>query len=121
MGSDGHRHGHPGLAEAARGPEASKMKAFRERYPMDDSAWDTLADAPPDVQWAVVAQFKPRREGEDDYSALIASFVRSIMIRRHAPYIEKRPEDEHYRMTDRKHASMLAAFRSRYPMDERAY
>lgn len=121
LANEAHTRGQSSHAESARGPEVSKMKAFRERYPMDDSAFDTLSEAPPDVQWAVVAQFKPRREGEDDYSALIASFVRSVLVRRAAQTGGRADEERVHRAPDRKHTSMLAAFRKRYPMDERAY
>lgn len=57
------------------------MKDFRERYPMDERAWSILLSAREPVQDLLVQDFKPRREGEGDYSALVISFMRSIELR----------------------------------------
>merc|ERR1740121_861124 len=64
------------------GPSEEELLTFRERYPMDDRAFNDLAAAPGEVRQRVLTQFKPKREGEADYSALIASFVRAIITRR---------------------------------------
>lgn len=89
---------------------------------MDDRAFSNLSSAPGDVQKAVLAQFKPRREGEDDYSALVSSFVRSIITKREQrarpPWRESQTNKQ---SQDDRDQSPMSAFRSRYPMDERAF
>lgn len=110
---------------AEPGPTDSALEAFRERYPMDDRAFDCLVTAAPEVQQSVIAQFKPRREGEDDYSALVATFVRSIQIRQTGHWSGDAAADRGFRQ-EKAHVvendqSALAAFRDRYPMDDRAH
>lgn len=55
---------------------ATLLGAFRQRYPLDDRAWDFFSNAGPHVQRSVMERFKPKREGEADYSGLITSFVK---------------------------------------------
>jgi len=57
------------------------LSAFRVRYPMDDRAFGFLESSRPEVRATVVSDFRPRREGEDDYSALVMSFVRAVQTR----------------------------------------
>uniref|UniRef100_A0A7S2BY87 Uncharacterized protein n=1 Tax=Alexandrium andersonii TaxID=327968 RepID=A0A7S2BY87_9DINO len=117
------------------------MEAFRDRYPMDSRAYSALAGAPAEVQNVVLNRFKPRREGDDDYSALVMTFVRAIMNRREngprRPQNRDRDEDCDERASTRRDrardgdpeddgdergdSTSLTSFRSRYPMDERAY
>lgn len=100
---------------------------------MDDRAFGDLSVAPGEVRQRVLAQFKPRREGEDDYSALVASFTRAIIARqtvgkgggKQRPPPRRDGDGEAMRATretkgDRA-SSPLANFRMRYPMDERAF
>jgi len=77
---DKHSKGH--RREQHRGSRDSEFEAFRDRYPMDSRAFATLTGAPPEVQNVVLNRFKPRSEGDDDYSALVMTFVRAIMNRR---------------------------------------
>merc|ERR1712125_199079 len=64
----------------------------------------------------VMAEFKPRREGDADYSAVMTSFVKSVSIshqsghRGYEGYIARGPS-----------MSQLNIFRSKYPMDDRAF
>lgn len=125
------------------GPSDRDMQAFRDRYPMDERAFADLTSAPPDVRRRVIGHFKPRREGEADYSALVASFVRSILKARPVPGprplvggsglrefrdVRDLPRDRddggrggsRGRSRDRG-GSLLENFRKRYPMDERAF
>lgn len=53
------------------------LNGFRERYPMDDRAWDYLESSSARVQRRVMEDFQPKREGESDYSRLLTSFVKS--------------------------------------------
>merc|ERR1712187_573678 len=46
----------------------SPINVFRDRYPMDERAFAVLEQATPAVREVVIADFKPRREGEKDYS-----------------------------------------------------
>lgn len=58
-------------------PPMNLLKAFKMRYPMDDRAWDFLSSSSGTVQRMVLEKFKPKREGEHDYSRLITSFIRA--------------------------------------------
>mmetsp|Transcript_54152 Transcript_54152/g.116960 ORF Transcript_54152/g.116960 Transcript_54152/m.116960 type:complete len:628 (+) Transcript_54152:100-1983(+) len=99
-------------------PGEAELNAFRDRYPMDSRAFANLTSAPPAVQRSVLKEFKPRREGEDDYSALVASFVRSILVRTENKRGLRR---ERGRDSGDRESSPLGLFRSRYPMDQRAF
>eukprot|EP00913_Durusdinium_trenchii_P024563 g23059.t2 len=72
-----HRHSQAVLAPRA----ANNLSEFRARYPMDDRAFGVLERTSSGVQSTVLADFRPRREGEDDYSALVMGFIRSIEAR----------------------------------------
>ena len=52
---------------------------------MDDRAYSTLERALPGVRATCISDFKPKREGEDDYSALVMAFLRAIQARVDAP------------------------------------
>jgi len=77
-----------GSRERSRSPrgqgsrrDLSPLSAFRERYPIQDSAFKQLTSAPEEVRERVMADFKPRREGEKDYSGLVIAFVRAVTER----------------------------------------
>lgn len=53
------------------------MEAFKQRYPMDERAAEFLAMSPVPAQRAVLENFKPKVEGEADYSRLITSFLKT--------------------------------------------
>merc|ERR1712187_444897 len=55
---------------------APLLDAFRRRYPVDDRAWDFLTQCHPQTIRHVVESFKPKMEGEPDYSGLLTSFVK---------------------------------------------
>jgi len=110
-----------------RSPTEAELRSFRDRYPMDDRAFLALTQAPSSVRRDAITQFKPRREGEDDYSALVASFLRSLLARQDRA---ARPPLRQRRWRDRREtrengaereSSPLSAFRTRYPMDSRAF
>eukprot|EP00435_Cladocopium_sp_Y103_P034204 s1900_g8.t2 len=91
------------------GPTQRELDDFRDRYPIDSRAYGVLTGAPGPVQKSVLNQFRPKREGESDYSALVASFVRAVMHRHSQAQLQPRA------------ANSLADFRERYPMDDRAF
>mmetsp|Transcript_71166 Transcript_71166/g.154676 ORF Transcript_71166/g.154676 Transcript_71166/m.154676 type:complete len:561 (+) Transcript_71166:69-1751(+) len=62
------------------GTNPEDLEAFRERYPMDEQAWEYLVTSAPSVQAKVVTEFKPPREGDGNYSALITSFVKTCYL-----------------------------------------
>eukprot|EP00929_Paragymnodinium_shiwhaense_P012730 TRINITY_DN12040_c0_g1_i3.p7 TRINITY_DN12040_c0_g1~~TRINITY_DN12040_c0_g1_i3.p7 ORF type:complete len:127 (+),score=32.55 TRINITY_DN12040_c0_g1_i3:1390-1770(+) len=82
---------------------------------MDERAFDYLENASPDVQEHVIAEFKPRRFGDSDYSGAVTSFVRQVINRLAGRFGASRGPP-----TDIQQA-MLEAFRMRYPMDDRAW
>ncbi|CAE8606611.1 unnamed protein product, partial [Polarella glacialis] len=61
--------------KAGRG-EGWLLEGFRRRYPMDDRAFEFVQGCSAAVQKDVVERFRPRTEGEADYSRLVTSFVR---------------------------------------------
>jgi len=134
--------------------ESAELLAFRERYPMDERAWGALCVSGEDLQRQLMSQFKPRSEGDSDYSALISTFLRSLLLRKQQsrPAAHERPrgyggefsgrvaraaiedagrgrrDDSRSRSRSgsrdrgsRRTNSGLAAFRDRYPMDDRAF
>lgn len=102
-------------------PTQDDLDDFRDRYPMDHRAFDHLCAAPPEVQQAVITQFRPRREGESDYSALLSSFVRAVHTRHEQRKPDGRPGNQEGDRPPPDDETALADFRMRYPMDERAY
>jgi len=93
----------------SEGPTQRELDDFRDRYPIDSRAYGVLTSVPGEVQKAALNQFRPKREGESDYSALVASFVRAVMHRHSQMQLQPRA------------AETLADFRARYPMDDRAF
>ena len=57
------------------------LQDFRTRYPHDDQAHEKLVKSDETVQRAVLVEFKPKGEGESDYSALLVTVVRRIQER----------------------------------------
>lgn len=94
------------------------LQDFRDRYPVDDRAFGVLLSATSDVQQAVLEQFRPKREGESDYSALVASFVRKVEKTQASGAAPRRFGEER---GERGGTSSLDDFRARYPMDDRAF
>merc|ERR1712187_1105251 len=65
-------------SSGSSGGNLDPLQAFRRKYPMDDRAWDFLTTCSSGVQRRVMGDFRPRSEGDSDYSGLITSFVRTI-------------------------------------------
>ncbi|CAK0903043.1 unnamed protein product [Prorocentrum cordatum] len=70
--------GGAGPADAAAGGEVTQevVDEFFLKYPCDQRATEYFNMSPREVQSAVVQQFRPRSEGDSDYSAAITSFIR---------------------------------------------
>ncbi|CAK0835302.1 unnamed protein product [Prorocentrum cordatum] len=67
-----------GAGDMAGGPEMTQemVNEFFMKYPCDERATEYFNVSPREVQTAVVTQFRPRSEGDADYSAAITSFIR---------------------------------------------
>jgi len=48
---------------------------FCRRYPVDARALEALLAAPPMIQARVIREFRPKQEGEADYSAAVMAFL----------------------------------------------
>lgn len=109
-------HDSPRDSHRSRGGDDPKrwLQIFRTAYPMDERAYDFLESSSPDVQELVISDFKPRRFGEKDYSGAVTSFLKAVNGR-----VAKGGGGKGGR-ADMQQA-MLQAFKSRYPMDERAW
>merc|ERR1712039_899511 len=54
------------------------VQMFADRYPIDEDARNYLLNSSPNVVDRVVREFKPKIEGEADYSSLVMGFAKSI-------------------------------------------
>lgn len=54
------------------------IKELLKRYPVDDRAKEVLKECKQDIQDRVLREFKPNREGEKDYSALMMTFIKRL-------------------------------------------
>lgn len=61
--------------------DASPLNDFRSRYPMEGKAFQILSSSTEEVRETVMSDFKPRQEGERDYSGLVIAFVRAVTRR----------------------------------------
>jgi len=119
----------------------AEVQAFRERYPFDEEAFNYLANSPAEVQRQVLREFKPKVEGQPDYSALVITFAKRCRGAHAASALPWRPAPApgptlapapalapplavHHPTTDLSAGPSLAeyeAFRQRYPHDEAAH
>merc|ERR1712232_1060652 len=96
-GGKGGRASSRGRGHAPRGDRGgggtgnSSLDAFRDRYPMDDRAFAQLERSSPHIQNLVMQDFRVKREGEADYSALVMAFVRAVQARVSGPETGDRP------------------------------
>jgi len=60
---------------------------------MDDRAYAALEEAPANIRDVVIADFKPRSEGDSDYSALVHAFIRAVTSRASIKPKEDRKDD----------------------------
>merc|ERR1712039_581565 len=58
--------------------DAHAISNFFLRYPCDERAQDFLNSSSPEVRARVVQEFRPRQEGDSDYSGAVTSFVRRM-------------------------------------------
>jgi len=58
--------------------DAQAIVSFLTQYPCDERAQDFLTSSPPEVRARVMQEFRPRKEGDSDYSGAVTSFVRRI-------------------------------------------
>lgn len=58
------------------GPDQYELDAFVQKYPVDERAYAYLSESPPDVLSRVLNEFKPKREGESDYSGIVVAYVK---------------------------------------------
>jgi len=112
------------------------VQVFVQKYPADDRAYNLLVNASPGVQLRVLREFRPHRQGDSDYSALLTTFTkkcidqdaqgaavaqqpasgcRSLALTAALPAVV--PSD----LTTAMVTPGLDVFLSRYPIDERAY
>jgi len=69
-----------GAGMQAGGPLTQQsVDAFFSRYPADQRACEYFSTCTVDVQTAVVQQFRPRQEGDADYSAALTAFIKRCM------------------------------------------
>mmetsp|Transcript_59429 Transcript_59429/g.173917 ORF Transcript_59429/g.173917 Transcript_59429/m.173917 type:complete len:468 (-) Transcript_59429:90-1493(-) len=103
----------PGGSAGAR---PSALDNFLRKYPVDDRASEYLRSSPAEVQERVVLDFRPKREGEADYSSLLTSFV--TRCRQDSGRSAVAAEPQRQGSAD---GAALEDFRARHPMDDRAF
>eukprot|EP00747_Dinoflagellata_sp_TGD_P077445 gnl/TRDRNA2_/TRDRNA2_159594_c0_seq1.p1 gnl/TRDRNA2_/TRDRNA2_159594_c0~~gnl/TRDRNA2_/TRDRNA2_159594_c0_seq1.p1 ORF type:complete len:517 (+),score=94.36 gnl/TRDRNA2_/TRDRNA2_159594_c0_seq1:57-1607(+) len=86
---------------------------FLTRYPIDENATRYLTNSPPDVIEMAMRDFKPPREGDDDYSAILTSFVKRLRST-----MASQANESNSSMASQE---ALDAFLKRYPVDQDAY
>ncbi|CAE8609801.1 unnamed protein product [Polarella glacialis] len=116
---------------ADEGDVTHEIEALKSRYPMDDAAFHYIVSSPIEVQRQVLRDFKPKNEGEDDYSALVIGFTkkrRQTVAQNHfastSPgYIPSRAPSR--ALPSQQEIDDLAGevdnFRARYPFDDAAF
>eukprot|EP00930_Biecheleria_cincta_P038710 TRINITY_DN26593_c0_g1_i1.p1 TRINITY_DN26593_c0_g1~~TRINITY_DN26593_c0_g1_i1.p1 ORF type:complete len:505 (-),score=78.57 TRINITY_DN26593_c0_g1_i1:240-1754(-) len=113
-------------------PTEDELINFRLRYPMDDRAFDYLQSAPVSAQIRVLSDFKPKTEGEEDYSSLVTAFTKRFRLaagRNAAPPAVSPASaplaaalfNRQQKEVEAPSQEELLLFRLRYPMDERAF
>jgi len=70
------RHEQEAVQESDTGALEEALNAFLERYPVDARAIDFLTTSSPSVIDQVVREFKPKKEGDADYSAIVMTFTK---------------------------------------------
>lgn len=55
---------------------AAQVQDFCQRYPVDDDTYNYIVNSPTEAQSQLVRDFRPKREGEADYSALVITFAK---------------------------------------------
>eukprot|EP00930_Biecheleria_cincta_P086968 TRINITY_DN7622_c0_g1_i1.p1 TRINITY_DN7622_c0_g1~~TRINITY_DN7622_c0_g1_i1.p1 ORF type:complete len:395 (-),score=49.25 TRINITY_DN7622_c0_g1_i1:80-1264(-) len=93
--------------QESRNSAGIDLEAFFDRYPCDEDAYNYVVSSPPHVQREIIRSFRPQREGESDYSAIVITYAKRC--RNGAP--QSRPS---VGVT----ADEYEAFRDRYPFDE---
>eukprot|EP00419_Tripos_fusus_P007859 CAMPEP_0172676216 /NCGR_PEP_ID=MMETSP1074-20121228/13808_1 /TAXON_ID=2916 /ORGANISM="Ceratium fusus, Strain PA161109" /LENGTH=600 /DNA_ID=CAMNT_0013493823 /DNA_START=150 /DNA_END=1948 /DNA_ORIENTATION=- len=63
-------------ANVSAGVTEEAIARFFERYPCDARATDYFQSCTPDVQVTVLRDFRPRSEGDSDYSAAVTAYVK---------------------------------------------
>uniref|UniRef100_A0A7S4REX8 Uncharacterized protein n=1 Tax=Alexandrium monilatum TaxID=311494 RepID=A0A7S4REX8_9DINO len=96
----------------------SALDTFVRRYPVDSRAYDYLESLPAELQDLVVQEFRPKREGEADYSSLLTSFItRCRQEQQGTSGSGAVAEQPCLPASDQAEQD----FRVRFPMDERAF
>jgi hypothetical protein len=95
------------------GNQNPDMQHFLERYPCDERATDYLGSQAPEIIERVIREFKAKREGDSDYSAIVMSFTKRCK--------DQGPASGGSAVGGRGgQDAELRRFLSRYPCDERA-
>ncbi|CAJ1427429.1 unnamed protein product [Effrenium voratum] len=64
------------FSDARQVEDQAEYESFRQRYPFDDDTHNYMQTSNPDVRRYVMRNFKPPREGEADYSALLITYCK---------------------------------------------
>merc|ERR1712151_175759 len=108
---------HASVAVPRGATESEWLRALRTCFPMDDRAFDFLAQQPIEVQETVIMEFRPRRDGDLDYSGAMTSFIKNLKNR----LLADGGASLKYIASDAAPAPLMEAFRRRYPVDDRAW
>merc|ERR1711966_444965 len=86
MGNQGQQHQHAWQPASIGGgnrhaPSSSgdidvALRSFLDRYPIDERATDYLNMQQPHIIEQVLNSFRPKKEGDSDYSAIVMSFTK---------------------------------------------
>jgi len=93
-----------------------EVREFCARYPIDEEALSYLMNCPPEVHLTVARDFRPKTDGEADYSALVISFSKRCRL-----LAAQKPGHSLADGLGGDDSADLEAFRNRFPMDDRAF
>mmetsp|Transcript_71090 Transcript_71090/g.211946 ORF Transcript_71090/g.211946 Transcript_71090/m.211946 type:complete len:596 (-) Transcript_71090:108-1895(-) len=113
------------------------VQVFVQKYPADDRAYNLLVNASPGVQLRVLREFRPHRQGDSDYSALLTTFTKKCIDQEaQGAAVAQQPASPCHALalpmatvpavvpadlTTAMTTPGLDVFLQRYPIDERAY
>mmetsp|Transcript_27374 Transcript_27374/g.59766 ORF Transcript_27374/g.59766 Transcript_27374/m.59766 type:complete len:840 (-) Transcript_27374:162-2681(-) len=117
------RHGVSHRSEStSSGKTEMALAQFMTSYPLDDHAVEYLVNSPPSVIEQVLREFRPRQEGEADYSALVMSYTKKCRAQApHAPHVQQVVREPSRHSAFPAHVEQaLNRFLKQYRFDDRA-
>lgn len=99
-----------------------ELEEFRAKFPIDEEAFSYLQNSPPEVQVEVIRKFKPKRDDEDDYSALVITYTQRVRSgSRNAPPSARSAGQEQHRRPAVQYMPAAPVYYAPAPVSHRGY